>query len=181
MVLLVTGEPGIRVMRKIFEIVRLEQICNRYGAMKIFIMISLLLGARLSVQATEVEETKLSSNAVLGGKVSILLMQLSDDERVKPTFDVELERKVSDVIIGDDSLSGNYIVTLKAGENKGVRVKVRNTATGLTAYRKNFSKSFLYGLSDNALLVGKGDILTQVIVWKENGKWVVMIKEKGIY
>lgn len=158
----------------------MKKICMNYFLVRAFVTI-VLLCVYVTSQALEVEASKISSNTDLEQKVSIILLQISDDDKTKPTYDVDLERNVSDVIIGDELLSGDYVVTLKAGDKKGVRVKVRNKATGLTAYRKNFSKSYLYGLSDNTLLVGKGDILTQVIVWKEDGKWIVMIKEKGIY
>ena len=127
-------------------------------------------------------------------------------ENIRPTFDVRLEREVSsikidskeyaDVVIeidadayktkssktvnspGKDFIYGIYIEDV---DYDGVRITVKKKETGNTLYKKRFKKSFLYGLPDGTIKVGKDYVLTQLIISKKDGIWTALLKEKGIY
>jgi len=107
-------------------------------------------------------------------------------ESVKPTFGVTLEREVAFARI-EKKLYANVVVELKAAEInddfvKGVKVVVKDASTGERVYKKRFSKSYLYGFSDGTIQVGKGNPLTQILLYKtDDGTWQMVIKEKGIY
>lgn len=109
-----------------------------------------------------------------------------ETESAEPTFGVELERKVAFAVIENDSYK-DVVVELKAADLvsilDGVKVTVKNAKTGKKIYKKRFSKSYLYGFSNGTIQVGKGNTLTQVVITKStyNGKWIMEIKEKGIY
>lgn len=49
--------------------------------------------------------------------------------------------------------------------------------------KKRFSKSYLYAFSDGTIQVGKGNALTQLILYKskEYDVWLLEIRKKGIY
>ena len=141
---------------------------------------------------------------------SLLLLFVSlsaaAQENIRPTFDVRLEREVSsikidnkeydDVVIeidadayktqssktvnspGKDFIYGIYIEDV---DYDGVRITVKKKETGNTLYKKRFKKSFLYGLPDGTIKVGKDYVLTQLIISKKDGIWTALLKEKGIY
>lgn len=109
-----------------------------------------------------------------------------ETESAKPTFGVELERKVAFAVIENDSYE-DVVVELKAADLvsllDGVKVTVKYAKTGKKIYKKRFSKSYLYGFSNGTIQVGKGNTLTQVVITKStyNGEWIMELKEKGIY
>ena len=139
---------------------------------------------------------------------SLLLLFVSlaaaAQENIRPTFDVRLEREVSsikidnkeyaDVVIeidadayktkssktvgslGDSYAYGTYIEDV---DYDGVRITVKKKEK--TLYKKRFKKSFLYGLPDGTIKVGKDYVLTQLIISKKDGIWTALLKEKGIY
>lgn len=141
---------------------------------------------------------------------SLLLLFISlaaaAQENIRPTFDVRLEREVSsikidnkeydDVVIeidadayktqssktvnspGKDFIYGIYIEDV---DYDGVRIAVKKKETDKTIYKKRFKKSFLYGLPDGTIKVGKDYVLTQLIISKKDGIWTALLKEKGIY
>lgn len=141
---------------------------------------------------------------------SLLLLFVSlaaaAQENIRPMFDVRLEREVSsikidnkeyaDVVIeidadayktkssktvnspGKDFIYGIYIEDV---DYDGVRITVKKKETGNTLYKKRFKKSFLYGLPDGTIKVGKDYVLTQLIISKKDGIWTALLKEKGIY
>lgn len=141
---------------------------------------------------------------------SLLLLFVSlaaaAQENIRPTFDVRLEREVSsikidskeyaDVVIeidadayktqssktvnspGKDFIYGIYIEDV---DYDGVRITVKKKETDKTLYKKRFKKSFLYGLPDGTIKVGKDYVLTQLIISKKDGIWTALLKEKGIY
>lgn len=141
---------------------------------------------------------------------SLLLLFISlaavAQENIRPTFDVRLEREVSsikidnkeyaDVVIeidadayktqssktvgslGDSYAYGTYIEDV---DYDGVRITVKKKETDKTLYKKRFKKSFLYGLPDGTIKVGKDYVLTQLIISKKDGIWTALLKEKGIY
>jgi hypothetical protein len=109
-----------------------------------------------------------------------------NSESVKPTWGVTLEREVLVAEIDKKSYI-DVTVELKAAElgdifADGVKVTVVDN-TGKKIYRKRFSKSYLYVLSDGTIVVAKGDALTQMIVFKfkDGNGWKMVLKEKGIY
>ena len=108
----------------------------------------------------------------------------AQSESVKPTQGVTIEREVSFANINNKEYS-NIIVEIKAAElgdafADGVRVIIRDS-TGKRIYRKRFPKSYLYAFSDGTIQVGKGNALTQLSLYKSNGRWLMNLKEKGIY
>ncbi len=119
---------------------------------------------------------------------SIMIIAQSDStESVKPTFGVELDRKVSVAII-EEKVYRNIIVELDAADlgeifSEGVKIIVKDAETGKRLYKKRFSKSYLYAFSNGTIQVGKGNALTQLILYKvdEYGIWALIIREKGIY
>jgi hypothetical protein len=110
----------------------------------------------------------------------------SESESVKPTFNVDLERELSYATI-NGTVYMNVTVRLKASERdiylgyRGVKVVVTDSETGQKIYKKRFSNSYLYGFSDGTIDVGKGNVLTQVHIYKSDGDWIMILKEKGIY
>ena len=59
----------------------------------------------------------------------------------------------------------------------------KDNNTGKKIYRKRFSKSYLYVFSDGTIEVGKGNALTQIILfkYKDGSGWGMILKERGIY
>lgn len=115
------------------------------------------------------------------------IAQNETPESVKPTFGVELDRKVPIAII-EEKIYMNVIVELDAADlgelfSEGVKITVKDAETGKRIYKKRFSKSYLYAFSNGTIQVGKGNALTQLILYKsdEHDVWSLIIREKGIY
>lgn len=111
----------------------------------------------------------------------------AQSESVKPTFGVELDREVAFAIIEKETFK-DVVVELKSADLgdlfvEGVKITVTDAKTGKIIYKKRFSKSYLYGFSDGTIQVGKGNALTQLILYKskEYGVWLLEIRKKGIY
>ena len=109
----------------------------------------------------------------------------SEQETAKPTFGVKLDRPVSAAKI-EDVFYDNVIVELDAADkdavfNRGVKITVKDIVTKKKIYKKRFYDSFLYGYSKGTIYVGKGNILTQLALEKYEGKWVLSIREGGLY
>lgn len=141
---------------------------------------------------------------------SLLLLFVSlaaaAQENIRPTFDVRLEREVSSIKI-DSKEYADVVIEIDADAYKtkssktvnspekdfiygiyiedvdydGVRITVKKKETDKTLYKKRFKKSFLYGLPDGTIKVGKDYVLTQLIISKKDGIWTALLKEKGIY
>ena len=109
----------------------------------------------------------------------------SEGESVKPIGGITLYRNVSLAAIEQNNYL-DVIVKFKAAElgdyfTNGVVVVDNNT--GKKIYRKGFSKSYLYVFSDGTIEVGKGNALTQIILfkYKDGSGWGMILKERGIY
>ena len=109
----------------------------------------------------------------------------SEGESVKPIGGITLYRNVSLAAIEKEKY---LIVKFKAAElgdyfTNGVKVVVVDNNTGKKIYRKRFSKSYLYVFSDGTIEVGKGNALTQIILfkYKDGSGWGMILKERGIY
>lgn len=113
------------------------------------------------------------------------VFSFAQTESVKPTYGVDIERQIAVAEI-EKNYHLNVTIELKAAAFSGsfvdgVKVIVTNNITGKKIYKKRFSKSFLYAFSDGTIQVGKGNAITQIILFKDNGNWKMILKEKGIY
>ena len=115
------------------------------------------------------------------------IVAFAQTERAKPTFGVELDREVSLAKIEKEFYT-DVIVELKSADIddlfvEGVKVTVKDAKTGEKIYKKRFSRSYLYAFSNGTIQVGKGNALTQLILYKfeERDTWFLEIREKGIY
>jgi len=90
-----------------------------------------------------------------------VMLSLAQTESVKPTFGLELDRKVSVAII-EEKTWYDVFVELKAGDLRGVKITIKDK-TGKRIYKKRFSKSYLYAFSNGSIHIGKGNALTQII------------------
>ncbi len=115
------------------------------------------------------------------------IVAFAQTESAKPTFGVELDREVSLAKIEKEFYT-DVIVELKSADIddlfvEGVKVTVKDAKTGEKIYKKRFSRSYLYAFSNGTIQVGKGNALTQLILYKfeERDTWFLEIREKGIY
>lgn len=115
------------------------------------------------------------------------IVTFAQSESVKPTFGVELDREVALATI-EKEIFKDVVVELKSADFgdlfvEGVKITVRDAKTGKSIYKKRFSKSYLYAFSDGTIEVGKGNALTQLILYKskEYDVWLLAIRKKGIY
>lgn len=115
------------------------------------------------------------------------IVTFAQSESAKPTFGVELDREVALAIIEKETFK-DVIVELKSADLgdlfvDGVKITVKDAKTGKRIYKKRFSKSYLYAFSDGTIQVGKGNALTQLILYKskEYDVWLLEIRKKGIY
>lgn len=115
------------------------------------------------------------------------IMTFAQSESAKPTFGVELDREVAIAIIEKETYK-DVVVELKSADLgdlfvDGVKITVKDAKTGKRIYKKRFSKSYLYAFSDGTIQVGKGNALTQLILYKskEYDVWLLEIRQKGIY
>ena len=116
---------------------------------------------------------------------SISSFAQSETETARPTLGVSVERHVFVATI-EKQMYFDVVVELKAAAlgdmfADGVKIIVKDAKTGKTIYKKRFSSSYLYGFSNGSLQVEKGNILTQLIVYKQDNKWMMTLREKGIY
>lgn len=113
------------------------------------------------------------------------IVTFAQSESVKPTFGVELDREVAIAIIEKETYKDVVVELKSAGLESffvdGVKVTVKDAKTGERLYKKRFSKSFLYAFSDGTIQVGKGNALTQLILYKSYDVWYLKIRKKGIY
>lgn len=107
-------------------------------------------------------------------------------ESVRPTYGIDLERRVSIAEI-DGNPYRDVTVEIKAAEItdvfvEGVKVIVRDR-DNKKVYKKRFSKSRLYAFSDGTIQIGKGNALTNMSIFKDKvtGDWCMILREKGIY
>ena len=115
------------------------------------------------------------------------IVTFAQSESAKPTFGVELDREVALAVIEKETFK-DVIVELKSADLgdlfvDGVKITVKDAKTGKRIYKKRFSKSYLYAFSDGTIQVGKGNALTQLILYKskEYEVWLLEIRKKGIY
>ena len=115
------------------------------------------------------------------------IVVFAQSESAKPTFGVELDREVALAVIEKETFK-DVIVELKSADlgdlfAEGVKITVKDAKTGKRIYKKRFSKSYLYAFSDGTIQVGKGNALTQLILYKskEYDVWLLEIRKKGIY
>ncbi|MCS2853220.1 MULTISPECIES: hypothetical protein [Bacteroidaceae] len=115
------------------------------------------------------------------------IVTFAQSESAKPTFGVELDREVAIAIIEKETYK-DVVVELKSADLgdlfvDGVKITVKDAKTGKRIYKKRFSKSYLYAFSDGTIQVGKGNALTQLILYKskEYDVWLLEIRKKGIY
>lgn len=117
--------------------------------------------------------------------ISTFVLSYASGESVKPSYGVKFERPVMHAII-DGQTYFNVIVEIDAAEiddifKSGVKVTVTEENNDKKIYKKRFSKSYLYAFSDGTIQIGKGNALTQLILYKRNSVWHMEIREKGIY
>lgn len=115
------------------------------------------------------------------------IVTFAQSESAKPTFGVELDREVALAIIEKETFK-DVIVELESADLgdlfvDGVKITVKDAKTRKRIYKKRFSKSYLYAFSDGTIQVGKGNALTQLILFKskEYDVWLLEIRKKGIY
>lgn len=115
------------------------------------------------------------------------VVSFAQSESAKPTFGVKLDREVAYAIIEKETRK-DVIVELKSAELgdlfvEGVKIIVKDAKTGKKIYNKRFSKSYLYAFSDGTIQVGKGNVLTQLTLYKskEYNVWLMEIRKNGIY
>ena len=115
------------------------------------------------------------------------IVTFAQSESAKPTFGLELDREVAIAIIEKETYK-DVVVELKSADLgdlfvDGVKITVKDAKTGKRIYKKRFSKSYLYAFSDGTIQVGKGNALTQLILYKskEYDVWLLEIRKKGIY
>lgn len=115
------------------------------------------------------------------------IVTFAQSESAKPTFGVELDREVALAVIEKETFK-DVIVELKSADLgdlfvDGVKITIKDAKTGKRIYKKRFSKSYLYAFSDGTIQVGKGNALTQLILYKskEYDVWLLEIRKKGIY
>lgn len=114
-----------------------------------------------------------------------LLSFAEDPESVRPTYGIKTERVVSVALI-DDRRYFDVTVEMNVAEitsfSEGVKVVVRDEK-GKKVYKKRFSQSLFYAYSDGTIQIGKGNALTNMILYKskDDGQWYMILKEKGIY
>ena len=103
---------------------------------------------------------------------------------ISPSFDVTLEREIDFAAI-EDKVYTNIIVEINSAKTgAGVKVTIKDASNPNTViYKKNYSKSYLYGDSDGSIIIAQGNILVQLVILKdpERKEWKMQIKEKGIY
>lgn len=115
------------------------------------------------------------------------IVTFAQSESAKPTFGVELDREVALAIIEKETFKDVIVELKSAGLGDlfvdGVKITVKDAKTGKRIYKKRFSKSYLYAFSDGTIQVGKGNALTQLILYKskEYDVWLLEIRKKGIY
>lgn len=120
--------------------------------------------------------------------IALLSLCAYGQESAKPSFGVKIERDVDLALIEGKTYS-NVIVEIDAASisdmfKEGVKITVKDGENPKKKiYKKRFSKSYLYGFSDGTIEVGKGNVLTQLTLFKskDTGSWLMEIKEKGIY
>ncbi|MBQ9312060.1 MAG: hypothetical protein IJ213_03340 [Bacteroidales bacterium] len=112
--------------------------------------------------------------------------QTEEPESARPSTGVTVYRECDIAYIERDTVY-DVLIELTAADYRdswnGVKIVVSNIKTGKKLYQYHFPKSYLYGYSDKSIQVGKGNILTQVTIFRSSwtGEWIARIKEKGIY
>ena len=76
------------------------------------------------------------------------IVTFAQNESVKPTFGVELDREVALAMIEKETFK-DVVVELKSADFgdlfvDGVKITVKDAKTGERIYKKRFSKSYLY-------------------------------------
>lgn len=127
-------------------------------------------------------------------------------EKINPSFDIKFEREVSSININNKeytnviieidadsysvsssnssySLNGDYSSSNynERVDYDGVKITIKDKNSNEIIYKERFPKSFLYGLPDGTIRIGKDYILTQLKIFKKDEKWTAVLKEKGIY
>lgn len=114
-----------------------------------------------------------------------LYMHSAQAESVKPTFDVSFDRPVAIAEIEGKNYE-NVIVKLNVSANtryyNGVYVTVKDPVSRKIILNKSLRKAYLYGFSDGTITVGKGNVVDYMVLYKkEEGKWIMRFREKGLY
>jgi len=119
--------------------------------------------------------------------INISAQEKKEEETAKPTYGVKVERKIDFLLLNGVEYE-NVMVELDAADidswtSSGVKVTIRDGYTNKKIYKERFSKSYLYAFSNGSIQVGKGYALLQVLIVKteDTGKWVMELREKGIY
>mgnify|MGYP001047977920 CR=1 FL=1 len=127
-------------------------------------------------------------------------------EKINPSFDIKFEREVSSININNKeytnviieidadsysvsssnssySLNGDYSSSNynERVDYDGVKITIKDKNSNEIIYKERFPKSFLYGLPDGTIRIGKDYVLTQLKIFKKDEKWTAVLKEKGIY
>lgn len=107
-----------------------------------------------------------------------------ETETAKPTFGVTVERFIHYASI-NGKLHSDVTVSIRAAELtnefvEGVRVVIKDSNNKII-HRKRYWDSYLYGFSNGVIQVGKGNVLTQIIIQKDGNQWIMELRDKGIY
>lgn len=142
--------------------------------------------------------------------LNLLLLSISvtvvAQEKINPSFDIKFEREVSSININNKeytnviieidadsysvsssnssySLNGDYSSSNynERVDYDGVKITIKDKNSNEIIYKERFPKSFLYGLPDGTIRIGKDYVLTQLKIFKKDEKWTAVLKEKGIY
>lgn len=136
-----------------------------------------------SINILSAQTDSVKSNADISNPIHLYVHSAQTDS-VKPTFDVFFDRPVVLAEI-EGRYYENVIVEVRVSENRsnywGVSVTVWDSA-----HKKRIMysrpKAYLYGFSDGTIIIGKGNVVNYMFMFKnEEGKWLMKFREKGLY
>lgn len=107
-------------------------------------------------------------------------------EAVYPSFNVKFNR-YADIAVIENQVFTNVnieieVTPIRDKEYKGVNIIVKDSIGKKRLYKSSFPISFLYGFGNKSLQLGIDNVLLQMVLFKTNDeKWILYIKESGIY
>lgn len=104
---------------------------------------------------------------------------LAQSENLQPARGITIEKEAL-VAVVEDRVCFGIAVELKSAST-GVKITARDADTGRKIYRKRYPKSSLYLFSDGSVQVKRdADALTQLVCYKSDDEWRMVLCEKGI-
>ena len=107
-------------------------------------------------------------------------------ESAKPSFGIDMDRPVYAASINGRTYYDVVVIINAASLGdpwvSGVKVTVKDK-NGKKIFKKRFSNSYLYGFSDGTIYIGKGNVLTNLKIYRNSliGKWCMEMRENGIF